>query len=361
MLDAIFSKSKTSKQLTIIAGPCSAESQNQIITTAIELNKNPRVTIFRAGLWKPRTRPGNFSGVGSQGLEWLKQVKEQTELLVCTEVASPLHVQECLKAGIDLLWIGARTTTNPFAVQAIADALKNTNASILIKNPVNPEVSLWIGAVERVINAGIKNIGIIHRGFSVLDTKGFRNKPIWQIVSHMEEVFPTIPIFCDPSHISGDQNLILDTMHRALTHNISGLMIESHINPKIALTDQQQQVTPEHLDDLLNKLYSRKQTLDNDKDDIIIDLRERIDSADHSIISILKERFEIVNKITDYKIKNNMQVLQPERWNSLINCRLQLARELNINEDFIYKIFEIIHEESLNLQSHLRSNQTKPI
>ncbi|MGE9516810.1 MAG: chorismate mutase [Solitalea-like symbiont of Tyrophagus putrescentiae] len=361
MLDAIFSKSKTSKQLTVIAGPCSAESQNQIISTAIELNKNPRVTIFRAGLWKPRTRPGSFAGVGSKGLPWLKQVKEQTRLLVCTEVASPFHVQECLEAGIDLLWIGARTTTNPFAIQSIADALKNTNASILIKNPVNPEFSLWQGAVERIINAGIKNIGIIHRGFSVLNSKGFRNKPVWQIVDQMEEYFPDIPIFCDPSHIAGNQNLILKTMYQALNHNVSGLMVESHINPQIALTDQQQQVTPEYLEGLLDKLESNKSVLDNDKDAIIVDLRESIDDVDRSIINIFKTRFDIVNKIIDYKIRHNMPILQPERWKSLMKHRLELAKELNVNEDFIDKIFQIIHEESLNIQRQIRSNETKSI
>src|SRR5574344_920006 len=330
----------------VIAGPCSAESREQVLKTAEELAAKG-IKIFRAGIWKPRTKPGGFEGIGVEGLAWLKEVKAKTGMLVATEVATPEHVFEVLKAGIDLIWLGARTVANPFAVQALADALKGTDIPVLIKNPTNPDIELWCGAVERIFNAGVKNIGLIHRGFSSYDKKIYRNVPLWHIPIEMKRRFPKVTMICDPSHMGGKRELIAPLSQQAMDLNFDGLMIESHCNPDKALSDAAQQLTPDVLDYTLKMLVIRDnvQTTEN-----INVLRGQIDQIDSKIVTLLAKRMSISKEIGVYKKEHNMPVLQTKRYGDIMKDREKLAVALDLNKDFVAGIMESIHRESVDVQ-----------
>jgi chorismate mutase len=330
----------------VIAGPCSAESREQVLKTAEELAAKG-IKIFRAGIWKPRTKPGGFEGIGVKGLAWLKEVKAKTGMLVATEVATPEHVFEVLKAGIDLIWLGARTVANPFAVQALADALKGTDIPVLIKNPTNPDIELWCGAVERIYNAGVKNIGLIHRGFSSYDKKIYRNVPLWHIPIEMKRRYPNATMICDPSHMGGKRELIAPLSQQALDLNYDGLIIESHCNPDSALSDAAQQLTPDVLDYTLKMLVIRDnvQTTEN-----INVLRGRIDEIDGKLVELLAKRMAISKEIGTYKKEHNMPVLQTKRYGDIMKDRAKLAESLDLNKDFVAGIMESIHRESVDVQ-----------
>jgi chorismate mutase len=295
----------------LISGPCSLESEEQTLSTARELAKDKRVFVFRGGIWKPRTRPGAFEGVGSIGLEWMKRVKEETRLLTSTEVANGQHVEECLKAGIDVMWIGARSTASPFTVQEIADVLKGTDQVVMVKNPVNPDVQLWIGALERLNRAGLKNLVAIHRGFTPFGDSKYRNYPSWKTVFELRQLFPNLPIICDPSHISGKREYLFEIAQKAFDIGLDGLMLESHIDPSVALSDKDQQVTPAELAKILDKLVI-KYTYSNDPrfENILENLRSRIDDIDHEILEVLAARNQIVRQIGQYKKENKVTALQ---------------------------------------------------
>lgn len=336
----------------IISGPCSAETEEQTVQTAIEL-KRLGIKIFRAGIWKPRTRPNSFEGVGSIGLEWMKSVKKETGMLLAVEVANVKHIYESLKTGIDILWIGARTTANPFAVQEIADALKGINIPIMIKNPINPDVNLWIGAIERFYQIGINNVGAIHRGFSSFEKSIFRNVPQWEIPIELKTRLPHIPIFCDPSHIAGNRILLPEISQKAIDLNFDGLMIETHINPDKAWSDSQQQLTPRSLQNLINNLIIRKEKPEGISLDAIEDIRFKIDQCDDELIEILEKRMQLVQSIGQYKKQHKMTILQPERWETVLNKSIEKGITKNLNKEFVSNIFKSIHQESINKQTEI--------
>ena len=334
------------KRPLIIAGPCSAESREQVLETAKQL-ANRGVKIFRAGIWKPRTKPGGFEGIGIEGLGWLKEVKQTTGMLVSTEVATPIHVLEAVKAGVDMLWIGARTVTNPFAMQELADALKGVDIPILVKNPVNPDLELWCGALERLYNAGLRNIGVIHRGFSSYEKKIYRNIPLWHIPIEMKRRFPQLTIICDPSHIGGRRELIAPISQQALDLNFDGLIIESHCNPDCALSDASQQITPEILDITTKMLVVRDNTQTTEN---ISMLRQQIDELDEQLLSLLSKRMRISKEIGQYKKDNNMPILQSGRYTEILDRRGKMGEELDLTTDFVKEIMKSIHEESVKVQ-----------
>ena len=338
----------------LISGPCSLESEEQTMATARELAKDKRVFIYRGGIWKPRTRPGSFEGMGSIALEWLKQVKQETGLMVGTEVANAQHVEECLKAGVDVLWIGARSTASPFVVQEIADVLKGTDQVIMVKNPVNPDVQLWIGALERLYQAGLKNLVAIHRGFTPFSETKYRNYPNWKTVIELRQLMPNLPIICDPSHISGKREFLFEISQKAFDIGLDGLLLESHIDPSCALSDKDQQVTPAELAKILDKLVI-KYTSSNDPlfENMLDTLRSRIDGIDHEIIEILASRMEIVKQIANYKKQNKVTALQINRWTQIMEDRLSIAHKLNLDETFIKIIFQLIHEDSVRQQTEI--------
>lgn len=337
------------KRPMIIAGPCSAETEQQVMDTAILL-ANKGVKIFRAGIWKPRTKPGGFEGIGVEGLAWLKRVKQETGMYVSTEVATAKHVYECLKAGIDVLWIGARTTANPFAVQEIADALKGVDIPVLIKNPVNPDLELWIGALERINNAGLKQLGAIHRGFSSYDKKIYRNLPQWHIPIELRRRIPELPIFCDPSHIGGKRELVAPLCQQAMDLGFDGLIVESHCNPDCAWSDASQQVTPDVLDYILNLLVIRQehQTTEN-----LGELRNQIDECDNQIIEVLAKRMRVSREIGTFKKEHDMTILQTGRYNEIMDKRGAQGALCGMDAEFIKKVFEAIHEESVRQQMEI--------
>ena len=337
----------------VIAGPCSAETESQVLGIAHEL-KNSDVSIFRAGIWKPRTRPGNFEGVGSIGLKWLQKVKKETGLLVTTEVANANHVKIALDHDIDVLWIGARSTVSPFIVQEIADALKNTDKIVLLKNPVNPDLSLWYGGIERLYTANIKKLGVIHRGFSTYSKTKFRNNPEWQIPIELQNKFPDLPLICDPSHICGRRDIIKQTSQKALDLNFDGLMIETHNDPDNAWSDAAQQITPKTLINLMKDLVIRKESLE-EKSFIneLENLRIKIDNADSQILDILGNRMKVSNEIGKIKKKQNVAILQSARWNDILEKMISDGKEKGLSEDFILKIFKAIHQESINHQEKI--------
>ncbi|MBI9039372.1 MAG: bifunctional 3-deoxy-7-phosphoheptulonate synthase/chorismate mutase type II [Bacteroidales bacterium] len=340
----------------VISGPCSAESEDQVLETALQLSKIPNVKIFRAGIWKPRTRPGDFEGVGDIGLLWLKKVKQQTNLLTTVEVANPMHVEKCLKNNVDVLWIGARTVVNPFSIQEISNVLKGVDIPVMIKNPVNPDIKLWIGAIERIYNAGIKNIGAIHRGFFIYDNKVYRNQPMWEIPIELKRLLPDLPIIVDPSHICGNRQLLSAVSQRAMDLGMSGLMIESHPNPSKALSDANQQIEPSKLETLLSELIIRKQKGDIDFENKLEELRSQIDEIDLKLIEDLANRMQVVDEIGKYKQENKITVLQLKRWNTIINDRLKSGEKLGIYNDFLVKILELIHLESIRRQTNIVKN-----
>jgi chorismate mutase len=335
----------------VISGPCSAETEEQMIETAIHLSQIPQVSVFRAGIWKPRTRPGSFEGVGSKGLKWLRKVKEETGLLVATEVANEKHVYEALKYGIDLIWIGARTSVNPFTVQEIADALNGTDVMVLIKNPINPDIDLWTGAVERIAKAGIKKIGAIHRGFSTYEKTNYRNQPNWQLPIELRRRIPGLPIICDPSHIAGSREYLSEISQKAMDLNFDGLIIESHIDPDNAWSDAAQQVTPAGLKELLRKLILRNPDPSDPKLlDVLGELRQQIDVYDDHLIDLLEKRIKVAEKIGLFKKENNITVLQSARWNDIIKKSIIKGESKGLSPEVIDAIFKAIHQESINHQ-----------
>ena len=330
------------KRPIIIAGPCSAETEEQVVATAKDLSARG-IRIYRAGIWKPRTRPNAFEGIGSIGLEWMKRAKEETGMLTTTEVATVKHVEECLKAGIDILWIGARTTANPFAVQDIADALKGVDITVMIKNPVNPDIELWIGALERINNAGIKKLIAIHRGFSVYDKSLFRNDPQWQVPIELRRRIPELKIINDPSHICGNRHMLYDVSQKAMDLNFDGLIIETHNTPDQAWSDAKQQITPEELSVLLKRLVFREEG-NNDSMLSLAELREQIDKLDDKLIQIFEKRMKVVEEIGKHKKENNITILQSQRWDDIVRNRINLGSRKGLSEEFILKVFQAIHQ-----------------
>ncbi|NBU80337.1 MAG: 3-deoxy-7-phosphoheptulonate synthase [Flavobacteriaceae bacterium] len=337
----------------IIAGPCSAETEDQVLKIAHEL-KESKVSIFRAGIWKPRTRPGGFEGVGEIGLKWLQKAKAQTGLLMAIEVANAAHVKLALEHDIDVLWIGARTTVNPFAVQEIADALAGTDKIVLVKNPVNPDLALWIGGVERLYNAGIKKLGVIHRGFSTYEKTKYRNIPEWQIGIELQSRFPDLPLICDPSHITGQRDMILEVSQQALDLNYDGLMIETHFDPDNAWSDAAQQVTPAVLKQIFEDLKVKKVTTeDDDFNTKMIKLRANIDIADSKLLELLGNRMKVAEQIGALKKEKNVAVLQNKRWNEILGKMILDGESKGLSEEFILKLFKAIHQESISHQEKI--------
>ena len=333
----------------VIAGPCSAETEEQVIETARELAAEG-VRIFRAGLWKPRTKPGGFEGVGAEGVAWLQRVKRETGMYTATEVATREHVAIALKGGIDLLWIGARTAANPFAMQEIADALRGVDVPVLVKNPVSPDLELWIGAIERIYNAGIRRIGAIHRGFSSIDKNLYRNHPLWAVPIELHRRIPALPIFCDPSHIGGKRELVAPLCQQAMDLGFDGLIVESHCCPDKAWSDAAQQVTPDILAYILNLLVIRKdkQTTEN-----LNELRNQIDECDNSIIEILAKRMRICREIGTYKKEHGLTILQAERYNEILEKRGAQGETCGMSAEFVRYVFEAIHGESVRQQMEI--------
>ncbi|MCU0461077.1 MAG: chorismate mutase [Bacteroidales bacterium] len=341
----------------LIAGPCSAESEEQVMETARELAKIKQVSIYRAGIWKPRTRPNSFEGVGISGLKWLRKVKQETGLMVGTEVANEKHVYEALKYGMDMVWIGARTSVNPFTVQEIADALKGVDVMVFVKNPINPEIDLWIGAIERVAKAGIKRMAAVHRGFSSYEKTTYRNQPNWQLPIELRRRIPDLPLICDPSHIAGAREYIHEISQKAMDLNFDGLMIESHINPEKALSDASQQVTPDELNELLIRLILRSpSTSDPRLLDVLGELRQQIDVYDDHLIDLLEKRMKVAETIGRYKKENNITILQSARWDEIVKKALIKGKAKGLSEELIDSIFKAVHQESINRQMRVMND-----
>ena len=337
----------------VIAGPCSAETEEQVLKIAHDL-KNTDVNYFRAGIWKPRTRPGNFEGVGALGLKWLQKVQKETGMKVCTEVANATHVKLALEHDIDLLWIGARSTVSPFIMQEIADALKGTDKPVLIKNPVNPDLALWLGGIERIYSSGVKNIGAIHRGFSTYEKTKYRNNPEWQLAIEFQNRFPNIPLINDPSHITGKRDMIIDVSQEALDLNFDGLMIETHCDPDNAWSDAAQQVTPQTLIQIMQDLKIRKETdAEADYNKALDNLRAQIDVVDNQIIGLLGKRMKASDGIGTLKKQKNVAVLQSKRWNEILGRMVLEGQDNGLSEEFILKMFKAIHQESINHQEKI--------
>ena len=337
----------------VIGGPCSAETEEQVLKIAHEL-KNTDVTVYRAGIWKPRTRPGMFEGVGAIGLGWLKKVKEETGLLTATEVANKDHVKLALENDVDILWIGARSTVSPFIMQEIADALEGTDKIVLVKNPVNPDLALWLGGVERLYSSKINRLGLIHRGFSTYEKTKYRNIPEWQIAIEVKNKFPNLPIICDPSHIAGRRDLIFDISQAALDLNFDGLMIETHWDPDNAWSDSAQQVTPSRLVEIMRDLKVRKKTTDEEAyQNELNNLRVQIDVIDQTLLDTLGKRMNVALEIGALKKSNNVAVLQNKRWNEILGKMILEGQERQLSEEFILRVFKAIHQESINKQEKI--------
>lgn len=344
-----------SKRPVVIAGPCSAETEEQVMETAMDLAKNG-VRIFRAGIWKPRTKPGGFEGVGSVGLTWLQEVKKETGMLVATEVANKQHVEEALNAGVDVLWIGARTSANPFAIQEIADSLVGADVPVLVKNPVNPDLELWIGAMQRIYNAGIRQIGAIHRGFSAYGKHLYRNMPQWHIPIELRRRMPELTLICDPSHIGGKRELVAPLSQQAMDMGFDGLIVESHCDPDSAWSDKSQQVTPEVLNFILNMLVVRDTTQTTES---LTLLRQQIDQIDNDLLEALSKRMRISREIGQYKKEHSMPVVQTGRYDDILNSRAAAAEELGMNGDFMKTVYQAIHEESVRQQIEVLNNRMR--
>ncbi len=338
----------------IISGPCGAESIEQLLKTAQQLKEINKVSLFRAGVWKPRTRPNSFEGKGEEALQWLTEVKKQFGFKITVEVANAHHTEMALKYGVDVLWIGARTTANPFSVQEIADALKGIDVPVMIKNPIHADLQLWIGAIERIYNSGISKIAAIHRGFHYYGKTKYRNKPFWQIPIELRTLFPDLPIICDSSHISGNKELIPSVSQKALDLGMNGLMIETHYNPDLALSDASQQYTPSQLNQLISKLVLRNQL---SEDELIInklsDFRKIIDEIDDELLNVLKKRMQIIEKIAIHKKEQNISIFQLGRWQEILRTRVQWADKIGVSRQHIEKICILLHEESIRLQNKL--------
>lgn len=341
----------------IIAGPCSAETEEQVLSTARELARNG-VKIFRAGIWKPRTKPGGFEGIGREGLPWLAKVKDETGMLTATEVATRQHVEDALGAGVDILWIGARTSANPFAMQEIADALKDAgkDVPVFVKNPVNPDLELWIGALQRLYNAGIHRLGAIHRGFSAYGKHLYRNMPQWHIPIELRRRFPNLTLICDPSHIGGKRELVAPLSQQALDMGFDGLIIESHCDPDCAWSDKAQQVTPEVLNFILNTLVLRDATVTTES---LTLLRQQIDELDNELLEVLNKRMRVSREIGQYKKEHRMPVLQIGRHDEIMQTRARLAEEMGMSGEFMRTVLAAIHEESVRQQIEIFNDRTR--
>lgn len=354
-LRPLFSDTFPTDRPIVMAGPCSAESEEQMLRTARALAE-AGIKVFRAGVWKPRTKPGGFEGIGSPALEWMKKVKEETGMLVATEVANSRHTEEALEAGVDVLWIGARTSANPFAVQEIADVLaqlpqeKLDSLTVLVKNPVNPDLELWIGALQRINNAGVTRLGAIHRGFSSYGKHLYRNPPQWRIPIELKRRYPDLPLLCDPSHIGGKREMVASLCQQALDMNFEGLIIESHCNPDCALSDKDQQVTPEVLQFILRALVRRNATSSSES---LAQLRQQIDRIDDELLEILARRMHVCREIGLYKREHDMPVVQAGRYNDLMQNRVDSAVELGMGAEFMKSVLAAIHEESVRQQLEL--------
>jgi chorismate mutase len=343
-----------------IFGPCSVESPEQVMDTVTGLAPHG-VDIIRGGIWKPRTRPNSFEGVGSPGLKWLKEAGEAVGKPVMTEVANVKHVYEALRCGIDVLWIGARTTTNPFAVQEIADALEGVDIPVLVKNPVNPDVELWVGAVERLIKAGIRKVAAIHRGFSVYGKSRYRNQPQWELPIELRRRHPELPIVCDPSHICGNRELLAPVAQKAFDLGFDGLMLEVHISPDKALSDAKQQITPERLGELLGSLVRRQPDTDNPVFHHQLEhLREEINELDHKLIDLLAERMGVSERIGRYKKENNITIFQHSRWSEIVEDRVRYGEQKGLSGDTLGEILQMIHKESIRCQTRVMNEQADP-
>ena len=341
----------------IIAGPCSAESDVQVMETARGL-KALGVNVYRAGIWKPRTHPNNFEGLGTAGLRMLQRVKNELGMKICTEVANEKHIFDCVKFGVDMVWIGARTSANPFLVQEIADALKDVDIPVLVKNPVNPDLDLWIGALERLNQAGIKKLGVIHRGFSTSEKMKYRNDPCWRIAIELRTRYPQMPFFCDPSHMGGNKLYLREISQRAMDLGLDGLMVESHCDPSCALSDAKQQLTPAEFGKFLSSLVIRQSDTDSAEYKENMDqLRAQIDIIDENIMYILKSRMNISRKIGQYKKEHNIAILQTSRWDTVLSAMVEKGKESGLSEDFVMAVFNAIHDESVKAQNEILSDK----
>lgn len=340
----------------LIAGPCGAESMEQLRATAEGLKELGKVSLFRAGVWKPRTRPNAFEGRGEEALKWLQAIKAEFGFKITVEVANAQHTELALKYGIDVLWIGARSTVNPFSVQEIADVLKGVDIPVMVKNPIHADLQLWIGALERVNNAGIKKLAAIHRGFHFSGNTKYRNKPMWQIPIELRTHFPSLPIICDPSHISGNRELIPQVAQKALDLGMNGLMIESHYNPSLALSDAQQQLTPAQLGELLGRLIVRREQAGEQERNQLEELRRMIDEIDDEILNVLKKRVQVIEQIGLYKKEHNVTIFQLERWQEMLRTRGQWADKLGLSRQHIERICQLLHEESIRIQNALMND-----
>jgi len=349
----------TDEKPLVIAGPCSAESEDQLLRTAHEIAKIRQVQVFRSGIWKPRTRPGEFEGVGNKGLKWLQKVKSETGLKVAIEVAKPEHVEKALAHQIDIIWLGARTVVNPFSVQEIAEAIKGNDIPVMVKNPINPDLKLWVGAIERIHAAGIKNLVAVHRGFHYFERSPFRNAPMWEIPIELKRIAPSLPIITDPSHICGKRDMILSISQKALDFEMDGLMIESHFNPGKALTDASQQLTPNDLNILLNELVIREKSIDTEFFSKFEELRTEIDKLDGELLQILASRLQIIDEIGRFKKENHITILQMKRWVGILEDRLAQGTHLGLKKEFLQRLLALIHKESIQRQSDIFTESKK--
>lgn len=342
------------KRPYIISGPCAAETEEQVIQTAQRLAATGKINLFRAGIWKPRSRPGQFEGIGIKGLPWLQQAKKITGLPIAVEVATANQVEQALQHDIDVLWIGARTTVNPFSVQEVANALQGVSIPVFIKNPINPDLELWIGALERVTKAGIKNIGLIHRGFSAYGNIQYRNAPMWHLAIEMKRRNPDLLFICDPSHICGRRDLLQSVAQKSIDLDYDGLMIESHINPDKALSDAKQQITPEKLNDLLNNIIWRNENIESEFYKTNLEkYRQQINHLDDELIDILAQRMKVAEQIGQFKKDNNITILQTNRWNEILEKIFEKGEQLGLSKEFLSQYFDAVHMESINHQNKI--------
>jgi len=345
---------KNLNQPVLIAGPCSAENEEQVLETALGIAKIGKIQVFRTGVWKPRSRPGTFEGAGDEALKWLTRVKKETNLLTTVEVATPLHVEKAIAAGVDILWIGARTTSNPFSVEQIAQALNGVDIPILVKNPVNPDLELWIGTLERLNRAGITKLAAIHRGFYPYERTRLRNIPKWELAIDLKSKLPNLPIICDPSHIAGQAALVHEIAQKALNLSMDGLMIETHCNPSKALSDAKQQITPAQLDQMLKDLVFRSPSCQNSEFVNILErLRNKVDSIDQQMIDLLAQRMKIVEEMGEYKKNNNVAVFQIHRWEDILKSRIDYGKRLGLSEEYIKNLLQLVHKESIRKQADI--------
>ena len=344
------------KDILVIAGPCSAENENQVLTTARQIAETGKASVYRAGIWTPRTRPNNFEGVGEIGLQWMAKAREETGLPFTTEVASAAHVEMALKYDADILWIGARTTVNPFSVQEIADALQGVDIPVMVKNPINPDLALWMGAMERLSQAGIKKLAAVHRGFSTFEKTPFRNVPQWELAIEMKTAAPELDIICDPSHIAGTPEIIPLVSQKAIDLDMAGLMIETHYQPKVALSDAKQQVKPSELDEIISDLKIRTASIRKIKSELE-GLRHEIDQLDDAVIERLATRMNVAEKIGEYKRDNDVTILQVNRWDEIVHNRVSMAKSLGLSEDFVDGLLKLIHKESIRRQNEVMNQE----